>query len=203
MNYTAPPSAPGRHTKVILFCLIAVCLGPLLFAWTIYRNADSFDIKTKHSGELLQPIVATSHLDYATLGGQMLPASTLAGKWWLIYTPGKVCETECHERIAQIGQLHIALGKHQDQVKKMYLADRTQDIPAWLAPSFSDVELVTLDPAQRLHYFMSYAAPSAVHSGAVFIMDPQLNVMMHYSDAVPAEGILSDIKRLLKVGGAH
>jgi cytochrome oxidase Cu insertion factor (SCO1/SenC/PrrC family) len=182
-------------------CLLAVCFGPVLFAWTLYKNSDQFQIQQKRAGELIQPLVLASHLQYEDTAGQAIPASTLRGKWWLVYTAPAQCDEACHQRVTELSQVHAALGKNVDKLGTIYLVDETFSQPAWLSQAFSATEVLRLPQAQRLHYYLAYAMPQAAHVGAVFLVDPDHRVMMHYSDLVEARGILSDVKRLLRVAG--
>lgn len=199
-----PPDQRRRHKNIVLVCLLAVCLGPILFAWTIYKNSDHFQIQQKRAGQLIQPMVLANHLQYQTPDGNIVPATSLKDKWWIIYTAPKQCDETCHQRITEINQVKSALGKNVDRVGLIYLMDEGKQAPEWLEGAFPDVRILMLTQAQRLHYYLAYALPSASHVGAVFLMDPEAHIMMHYDHTVEAKGILSDLKRLFRVAeGGH
>lgn len=205
MNSPAQARPPVRrnHKNVVLVCLLAVCFGPVLFAWTIYQNSDHFQIKQKRAGELISPLVLASHLQFKTPSNLVVPALDLKGKWWLVYTPGSECDDRCHQRLTELSQVNGALGKNIDKVGIIYLLEEGDTIPQWFESSFPNFQVLTLPQSQRLHYFLAYAMPYASQVGATFVLDPEVRVMMHYSHEVEARGILSDLKRLLRVAGGH
>ncbi|MAZ44265.1 MAG: hypothetical protein CMF48_03700 [Legionellales bacterium] len=205
MNQSTQTLPPQRrnHKNVILVCLIAICLGPILFAWTIYQNSDHFQIQQKRAGELITPAVLASHLQFKTPSDMPVLAQNLQDKWWLVFTPPAVCDERCHQRLTELAQVNAALGKHVDEVGVIYLVEDGASLPEWLVTAFPNFQVLTLPQSQRLHYFLAYAMPYASQVGATFLLDPQVRVMMHYSHEVEARGILSDLKRLLRVAGGH
>lgn len=184
-------SAPSKHPKLILFLILLVIIGPMLFAWVLVKRAEKHEFKQSNHGDLIpSPPSATT-----ILGKQFL------GKWWLVYVGPQKCYEECQSILYNLRQLHVALGKDSSRVERLFISH--PDCPSalcevFLAENYPDLLRVKLKPLDFDKLFF-VSSPDRETLGEIYIIDPLGNVMMHYSPEIEPKGILSDLKRLLRV----
>jgi hypothetical protein len=121
----------------------------------------------------------------------------------LLYVTANECETSCKERIHYLQQLHIALGKNIQRVRRYYLHASEQPIPTDIAEYFR-AEFpsmgIAYSDAEALEQNMQAAGVNLPLSSESYIVlvDPVGNVMMYYTDENTAEDIMIDLETLLK-----
>jgi len=123
--------------------------------------------------------------------------------WLLVYVNGSDCAQSCEERIHYLQQLHIALGKNIQRVRRYYLNVSGAGLSPETAEHFrneypsmgvaqSDREVITANLAQ------AGAELDFTGQSYVILVDPVGNVMMYYTEDQEAEDIMSDLETLLK-----
>lgn len=123
--------------------------------------------------------------------------------WLLVYVNGDECADACKERIHYLKQLHIALGKNTQRVRRYYLnasdnalSSETTELFRTEYPSMgvaqSDKSVLTANLAD------AGASIDLDTQSYVILVDPVGNVMMYYTEDKEAEDIMSDLETLLK-----
>ncbi len=123
--------------------------------------------------------------------------------WLLVFANGSDCEQSCEERIHYLQQLHIALGKNIQRVRRYYLNVSGNPLSSEVADLFrneypsmgvaqSDKEVITANLAA------AGAMLDFTEQSYVILIDPVGNVMMYYTEDQEAEDIMSDLETLLK-----
>jgi cytochrome oxidase Cu insertion factor (SCO1/SenC/PrrC family) len=123
--------------------------------------------------------------------------------WLLLYVTANECETRCKEQIDYLQQLHIALGKNIQRVRRYYLHASDQPIPTDIAEYFRagfPSMGIAYSNAEALEQNMQAAGVDMTLSSQSYIVlvDPVGNVMMYYTDENTAEDIMTDLETLLK-----
>lgn len=110
--------------------------------------------------------------------------------WLLLYSPAASCEQICRESLWQIRQVHTLLTTEGDRVKRYILGNDLQTTADLNLPRLT----VTAD--LRTNFI----------TDALYLVDPMGNVILYYqfpADRAQAliigKGLLSDLKRLLKI----
>lgn len=191
--------AKKSHASLILVLMLLIALGPILFAWGIYNNSDSFEFNTEHTGDLITPALLATSLQYTDLHGATFTGEEMRGRWWITYVAPSHCDAACGEWLHQMRQIHVALGKNSDRVGRLFLAESAENMPMTLADEYPNLTMASLDKADRLYYFLAYATPGVTESGALYLIDPQGHVILHYPASTAPSGILDDIRRLLRI----
>ncbi len=123
--------------------------------------------------------------------------------WLMVYVNGKQCDESCDERIHYLQQLHIALGKNIQRVRRYYLNVSGNPLSADTAEHFrveypsmgvaqSDQDVITANLAE------AGAMLDFSQQSYVILVDPVGNVMMYYTEEQEAEDIMADLETLLK-----
>jgi cytochrome oxidase Cu insertion factor (SCO1/SenC/PrrC family) len=184
-------SPPSKHSKLILLLILLVIIGPMLFAWVLVKRAEKHEFKQSNHGDLIPSPPNAAPI----LGKQFL------GKWWLVYVGPQKCYEECQSTLYNLRQLQVALGKDSSRVERLFIAH--PDCPSalcevFLTENYPDLLRVKLKPLDFDKLFF-VSSPERETLGEIYIIDPHGNVMMHYSPDIEPKGILSDLKRLLRV----
>jgi len=172
----------GRRSMILVTLLFVL---PLLLAVVLFA-ADWRPGGSVNRGELINPPLdaAGIELDSAD-GGEM---HRFTGRWTLLQTVDGPCGASCLQRLYDTRQVRLAMGRDIDRVQRYLLVT---DVHA----------LAEADQAQHPDLVLLRAPPEDVlpAEAGVRIIDPLGNVMMRYDPAQPADDMLKDLKRLLKL----
>lgn len=193
-----------KRTWLPLLLIVLVIIGPLLFAWFLVKRAEVYEFKKSNHGDLIRSPPNIQKIAFYDLKTQTaLPGKTLLGRWWLVYIGPRQCYQECQSTLYNLKQIQIALGKEASRVDRLFIAP--PECPAALCESYlsefyPDLTRVTLSNADFNQTFaLSASSQTADTLGQIYIIDPLGNIILHYSPEDEPRGILSDLKRLLKV----
>jgi len=185
--------ARGRRTLLIV---AAVFLLPVVVAFTLYygklwRPADS-----SSKGELIdpaRPLVAGGlrHPDGAPADPQ-----ALTGKWTLLYIGDGRCDDACRTALVFGRQTRLALNNEMTRVQRVFLATGNCCDTDYFARE--QAGLVALDASAPEAAALLAQFPEA-REHTLFIVDPLGNLMMRHDSSVTTKGLLSDLKKLLKL----
>lgn len=189
--------------SLIVFLLILVFLGPMVFAYYTYQKADDFELKTTNNGDLLKPVVAIESLAIKDpLTKANIDRIVFAKKWSLIYLVPKNCIQGCHENLYKMRQLHTALGKDMPRLQRIYMflePHIDSNVHQFLQETYPEVLQIALDTQHITSLVPNHEHKKYSQVGAFYIVDPQGNVMMYYPGDMTIKNVLADLKRLLKV----
>lgn len=118
-----------------------------------------------------------------------LPAPrVLHGRWSLVYLVPVPCAQDCRRALYLLHQIEQALGKDSLRVQRIVHQAPGSDAPAWPG----QWRLVRPDALlSRLHTLRA--------QGRIYLIDPLGNLMMYYPQDFAPEGLIGDLRRLLKV----
>lgn len=169
---------PGPRLKLLL--LMALFASPALAAWLTYAWWQPSHF-TNH-GTLLAP----QALDLPPLvdgAGQTAPWSDLRGRWVLLVAVPGPCDADCVRAAFLARQARLAQGRDQARVVRVLAA--TGATAGW--PHLDGAYRAALD---RL--------PPALAGGGLFLVDPGGRLMMAYPAQADGEGVIRDLKQLLR-----
>lgn len=167
---------PGKLTTILLVVLFA---APVLAAMVLRLTGWSPTTTSNH-GELIKPPVA---VDWPT--GVQEAASD---HWVLVAVAGPSCERSCMELVDELVHLHVALGRDEHRVALLLAG------PDVLPEAMRRTPVRLAGPALLAQLPESVPAPP----GTVLVVDPRRFLMMRYPPGFNAEGLLDDMKRLLR-----
>ncbi len=205
MNSAATSTPPVVRSRKPVWLLVALFFVPLGIAFVLYyalpqwRPAGS----TSH-GDLLTPARTLPELpfDVGPLGGaSRIDPKFWEGKWSLVYTGPATCDARCSKALVDMRQVRLALNQDMTRVQRVFVP--VGDCCDATALSDQDGLLIAkLPPADLARFEVvlpRYADGEPESAGRIYIVDPLANVMMSYSATAPAEGMLKDLKKLLKL----
>lgn len=210
--------SPVTKNKLKLTFLLLITALPVSLATMSFKSAtDRGEIAaTSNKGHLINPPADISALVMRDSEGN--PAfrsfeeelASLADTeeyeikpWLLVYATAAQCGSACEERVHYLQQLHIALGKNIQRVRRYYINAAGEPLNVQTETLFRDEYPsmgIAYSDAATLERNMREAGVdlSLQDQDYVLLIDPVGNVMMYYTDEHSAEDIMTDLETLLK-----
>ena len=197
MNDPMPPSARGRGPFLLLGVLF---FAPLIAAMLLYFVLPQYRPQGRTNyGDLLAPARTQPILQFTDATGAARDSSVFHGRWSFVYLAGASCDEACVAKIIQIRQVRILLNEKRPRVQRIYLASDAAVLQAARQQFGTEqpdlVYLADVGPAgQRAVDFFK-----PTDALALYLVDPHGNWLMVYPGTAEYQGILKDIKLLLKL----
>lgn len=159
--------------RLKLLALIALFAGPMLLAWVMVEWRVGIPEERAAHGQLMPSLPPLAQWPLKEPRPAFEP-----GDWVLAYECG---DSDCDMAADRWWRLHRALGKDATRVIRLRLgASREATLPGEIASQWR----------QR---------PDWSSAGESWFIDPQGRVVLAYEDGQQPDGVLDDIKRLLKM----
>lgn len=224
MSMTNTPS-PGSGRAVLLL-IAGIPLTMILAAsWLWYFVvAGDLDIVgtlgTANQGTLVQPPRQLSDTPFYNDVGVPFAWQDVEPRWtMLVVSSGDRCDTACERRLYITRQIHIAMGKEFNRIRRVMLTDQPSqsvevdtaaavaagapadipvDLPGFAAQAHNGLLLLSTDAAT----LAGLAPETKAEPGQWYLVDPAGWLMMRYTDDLDYKAIIKDLKFLLKNSGA-
>lgn len=203
----ASPANPAqaRKNKILLLLLLASFVVPFVVGEFAYKKHWYKGGET-NKGQLLQPPLAFAGLQARAADGKVLDAGFAKDSWWMLYVLPADCAAACRNRLFQMRQSPLALGKEGDRLRAVLVltAPIAAETEALLQKEFSGFLRVETSVAQ-VDKLMAPAAANASQAGLLYLMDPMGWIMLTYppeadekTSIIKAEDALDDLRKMLK-----
>lgn len=186
------PSAvkPARYTLALL---LAVFVLPFLAGTGLFLSGWRPESFGNH-GDLIQPPRPMPETGLLRSNGLPLAGTDLRGHWLLVLAVNGACDAACRESLRQMAQVHRALNKEQNRLRRLLITTETGVTQPEAQPASPDLIAATIAPAAQ----SAWANVLDINGQSLFIADPMGNVIMRYADPTATRGALKDLERLLK-----
>lgn len=179
------------RNRVWLLLLFALFFAPALLAWLLVLSDWRPAGATQH-GELIQPPAPVVELALSSRDGRATTPATFAGQWSLLLVASGDCGAECEQALEWLLRVQIALNKDADRVQLLVAAPPEAALPADLPPHVQTLQL----PAATA---VALAGGEGAAALSVQMVDPFEFRMMQYAAPLDAQGLLKDLRRLLRL----
>ncbi len=168
---------------------------------------------TANRGQLVQPPRQLDDFAMRDAEGFAMRYGDLEPRWtMLVPVAGGSCDETCEAGLYLTRQIHVAMGKEFNRLRRVYVSDtapgRTgisfaslsdgnpapEDFSAYLESEHRGLKALTLDAGDYRALFPEQAADPATW----YLVDPAGWVMMSYNGTVHYKDVISDLKFLLK-----
>jgi len=199
---TSPGSAAAdeaavrsRNLKTVA-ALAAVFVLPLILSFWMYYGGAWRPAGQSNHGELILPArpLPPTTLRTADGGETALPMS---GKWQLLYAGDGACDADCRHALRVMRQTRLALNNEMTRVERVLLATGHCCDREFLAREHAG--LAALDASGAAGAALLAQFPGGERAHSLYIVDPLGNLMMRYDARQNPKGLLSDLKKLLKL----
>lgn len=195
----------GGHRWKLLF-LAAIFFVPLGISFYWYYGLDSVrPAASVQKGELILPARPLPQLQLPRAHGDTTSADFLERTWTLVYLAEGPCDSRCRDRMAELRQLRLALGRDRNRVGGVLLYSGEPPELEWLTREHAGLIAASVDNAEaRTHLLPQFGTeqdmPEALfRAERVYIVDPNGNLMMRYDAGTALKDIHEDLKRLLRL----
>lgn len=178
---------PAPRNRRTLYLLLLVFFGPLLVSFSLYYLTDWRPAGQSNHGELFAPARA--------LAGA--PAE-LQGEWSLVYVGDAACDSEaCRSTLVFGRQTRLSLNQEMKRVRRVLLATANCCASEYLAKEHEGLAVVDASTAASAALVAQFPAAQREHS--LYVVDPLGNLVMRYDAREEPKGLLTDLKKLLKL----
>lgn len=202
MTVDAKTLKRNRAVVIAIFLLPFIMIAAASF---VYYTGIGKPHGTSNKGHLIKPPRRFDSIAVETAAGKSFDYANQKPKWTFLIPGGADCNKACRHALWLTRQVHIAMGRKADHVRRYYLSDERP-----LSPSLSKLidkehaRLRTLytTPAQ-LHKLLSVNGIDPLRGDLFYLVDPHGWVMMYYTGANSGADIISDLKFLLSQSGVN
>ena len=192
----------NRSSMILVFALVVV---PVLLALWSYLGGEAWQPQgTINNGVLIIP-ARPLPVDLALVdpAGEPLREAYLSRKWTLTYIGAAACDELCAGILYRIQQVRLAMGEETNRIQRLYLligdaaiadAKRIQAQFAGL-----DAAVVSDTEHQALLQLFAVDGTDPAQARRIYLVDPHGNLMMYYEPDAEPNGILRDLRKLLKL----
>jgi hypothetical protein len=191
----------GRRSRAQVWILVAVFFAPLALAFLLYYGAGGWRPpgSTNH-GELISPPRPLPSVTLPTAAGAPLPPETWHGKWTLLYVGDGRCDGRCRAALTLMRQTRLALNKDMTRVQRVFLATGNCCDRGYLDAEHRGLAVALADNDAGTQLLAAFPDAQPAADGYIYVIDPLGNLMMrHLPEPPPAEGLLEDLRKLLKL----
>lgn len=212
------PEKTGGSTRLVLLLIAGIPLTVILVAtwlWYYVVNGELdlvAALGTSNSGTLVQPPRQLDGIPLLETGALPSNYSELDHHWRFLIPGGKTCDQICENTLYTTRQIHIAMGKEVNRIRRIYLSDTAtadtmldidhlsdkqpapESFDELLASQHRGMKAMTLSNTD----FQALLPEYALEPRSWYLVDPSGWIMMSYDHTVDYKGVMSDLKFLLK-----
>jgi cytochrome oxidase Cu insertion factor (SCO1/SenC/PrrC family) len=177
--------------------LAAIFLLPLLASFWMYYGSGWRPVARTNHGELIEPVLALPHAELREASGAVAPASLFQEKWAIAYIGDGACDDACRKTLHFMRQTRLSLNNEMTRVARVFLATGTCCDRAFLEREHPG--LIVIDATGPEASELVNAFPQTDQPWSLFIVDPLGNLVMRYDARTDPKGLLTDLKKLLKL----
>jgi hypothetical protein len=183
-----------------LLGLASLFFGPLAIAFWLYYAGGWRPQGMTNNGELIVPArpLPTVALQFAN--GESAPANLLQGHWTLVYVGDGACPKDCQTALYSMRQTRLSLANEATRVDRVFLAASQCCDRSFLEREHPGLKVIDASAANAQTLLATFPPRAAAATNyTLYIVDPLGNLMMRHDGQKPTRGLLSDLRKLLKL----
>ena len=113
------------RSRLVLLGVASMFMIPILVSWylvffTDFKKEDGGTQK----GEIISPVIPLGELEVYDIKNGAI--SSINEKWTLVFFVDSECNQFCEDKLYQVRQIRLALGKDRDQVDRLLVSRKVQ-----------------------------------------------------------------------------
>jgi cytochrome oxidase Cu insertion factor (SCO1/SenC/PrrC family) len=196
MSTAVDPDLRKRNLRTVGL-LAAIFFLPLLASFYMYYGAGWRPSASAAHGDLLQPARPLPHVDLRFANGEFAPANFLRDKWTLVYIGDGQCDDACRSSLYFMRQTRLSLNNEMTRVSRVFLATGECCNQAFLDAEHAGLLALDASGPEAEDLLATFPMQDREHS--LYIVDPLGNLVMRYDTRDTPKGLLSDLKKLLRL----
>ena len=183
--------------RLVLVTIALMFFLPILLAWFLNFYSDfKRDAQGIHHGELIVPPLPLGDLKVTAIGGS--DVLSLEKKWTLIFLVSDQCDLTCEDKLYQLRQIRLAVGKDREKVERVLVVDNELDWSDY-ENSFKNQKVIGKGSSSYESITKNLKSVKNFDSNAIYLMDAYGSLIMKYAYKTAPKGIIKDIERLIRV----
>ena len=190
--------AKQKSFRYQIWLMLIIVFGVIAFGFLMVPKSEEQRQKmielfgTTNQGQLVKPALDVSSLLVA------IPA-TEKPKWQIVVVGGDTCGQICEDILLNTRQIHMLLGKYTGRVQRVFLQSPNQLLDTqWLTEQHPFLQLADLDAPQFKQLLVNNSADWDMASTRYFAVTPDNKAILYFTADNDANGLLDDLKHLLK-----
>ncbi len=177
--------------------LAAIFLLPLLAAFWMYYGGTWRPVGRTNHGQLIEPLRALPRAQLREANGQVASADLFHEKWGLVYVGDGQCNEDCQKSLYFMRQTRLSLNNEMTRVSRVFLATSQCCNREFLEREHAG--LLVIDASGPEAAELLSVLPQTERARSLLITDPLGNLVMRYDTRDDPKGLLTDLKKLLKL----
>jgi cytochrome oxidase Cu insertion factor (SCO1/SenC/PrrC family) len=207
VRYQPPQTRRQRgflNSRQALVLLGLLFLAPTFVAWVMHHSGEGGwqpEGMTNY-GTLVHPARPLT-LPADLMAGDRPLNLYLQGLWTLVYIGDGSCDKLCNRNLYNMRQIRTAQNENMKRVQTLYLllgdgvSPAVQELAGKEYPELTVVPVTAAQAAAMAPLFR--IDDTAMHQAErIYIVDPLGNLMMYYAPDAEPNGVLRDLRKLLK-----
>lgn len=199
-SQTMSIESPSSSRQGILI-LLAITV-PMLIAYLVFKTGFGVSGDTVNKGTLLTPATSIKPLDIKDENGLRVDLLSGEKRWRMVIVGDGACADNCLQQLYLSRQVHVRLAEKATRVERVYLNTSSRYETAFAEKLESEhigMKTYSIDPQQWQSLFANTSASSFALDGShIYLLDQEGFAMMTYDLTEKGNGMLTDIKRLLR-----
>ncbi|MGB1868615.1 MAG: hypothetical protein ACPH4D_01380 [Porticoccaceae bacterium] len=193
-------TAKQRSMQYQIWLMLIIVFGVILAGFLMVPKTEEERLAMmERMGTTNQGTIVTPTVDMSSLLAS-LPQSG-APKWKVVVAGGEGCDQGCQDVLINSRQIHMLLGKSSGRLERIYL------------PSSADLSIIDTEELQAVHPYLSIhpienqslsavlqdsSADWDLRDTRYFVVTPDFQAILFYTQQQDGGGLLEDLKHLLK-----
>lgn len=223
MSTTPPAPGSGRLVIVLIAGIPLTMILAASWLWFFVVNGDLDlvgTIGTANHGSLVEPPRQLSDAGFVDDAGAAFRWGDVEPRWTMVAViQGPHCDHGCERRLYTMRQIHIALGREFDRIRRAFVSSEPIASVSLAPPDTSlpgsagvtDVSSLASYAAKTQRDLLTLSLPEPSLASLFpevsqspaqwYLVDPAGWVMMRFDDEVSYKEVIADLKFLLKNSG--
>ena len=190
--------AKQKSFRYQIWLMLIIVFGVIAFGFLMVPKTEEQRQKmielfgTTNQGQLVKPALDISDV----LSGIPL---TEKPKWQVVIAGGETCDQICKDMLLNTRQIHMLLGKYTGRVQRIFLQGPNQMLDSeWLTQEHPFLLLDKLDTGKFKQLLANSSADWDMTETRFFVVTPDNKAILYFTAEDDANGLLDDLKHLLK-----
>jgi len=197
------PTAPHQRRARRMFILLALLfIAPVAIAFFLYYGASWRPEGETHYGGLAKPPRSLPEVSLPSAAGGRTPADFLRRQWTLLYVGPGSCDTRCRQALYEMRQVRLSLNQNMDRVQRVFLYSGECCEQPWFSTEHAGLIAADVDGEDGRRLLDAVAGHEGVgvlNAGRIYVVDPLGNLLLSYEPGAEPKGMITDLRRLLKL----
>ena len=182
--------------RLALIGIALMFFVPIFLSWYLVFFSDYKDgVKTVNNGELVSPIINLGSIDMRSFSDDKVYSHDRT--WILAFLIKDKCNELCQEKLYQIRQIRLAIGKDQDKLERLVLSKASLDWDSY-KKEYPGQKYIDVSMTKFESIITAFKSNPELKSNSIYLIDPYGNLMMQYKNGTEPIGIIKDIERLIR-----